>query len=200
MRWDKLIHKQRSQTYNQPAGQESTAQPDMDKLIEQWIRNYGHDLKWLAYSYVKDHSIAEDITQEVFIKAYQKYSSFKENSSEKTWLFKITINLCKDHLKSSYFRRVVRKGADLFKNIPSDYSSPEEYAIDKSDDEELLNHVLQLEKKYREIIILYYFEEFQIKELAPMLAISENTVKTRLRRGRQLLQDRITSEGRSHHE
>ena len=195
-----MIHKQRSQTYNQPAGQESTAQPDMDKLIEQWIRNYGHDLKWLAYSYVKDHSIAEDITQEVFIKAYQKYSSFKENSSEKTWLFKITINLCKDHLKSSYFRRVVRKGADLFKNIPSDYSSPEEYAIDKSDDEELLNHVLQLEKKYREIIILYYFEEFQIKELAPMLAISENTVKTRLRRGRQLLQDRITSEGRSHHE
>ncbi|UOQ44434.1 sigma-70 family RNA polymerase sigma factor [Halobacillus salinarum] len=191
-----MIHKQRLQSY--PKNKETHL--DMDVLIEQWVRDYGHDLKWLAYSYVKDHSIAEDITQEVFIKAYQKYSSFNQNSSVKTWLFKITINLCKDHLKSSYFRRVVKKGADLFRSLPASDESPEQYVIGRSDDEELLNHVLQLENKYREIIVLYYFEEFQIKELAQVLNLSQNTVKTRLRRARQLLQEQLTSEGSSIHE
>ncbi|TGB01904.1 sigma-70 family RNA polymerase sigma factor [Halobacillus salinus] len=194
MRWDKLIHKQRSL----PANHEETA--DMNQRVESWIHNYGHDLKWLAYSYVKDHSLAEDITQEAFIKAYQKFSTFKEQSSEKTWLYKITINLCKDYLKSSYMKRVVKKGAEMFRSLPSDQSTPEEYVVNLSEDEELLQHVLRLESKYREIIILYYFEEFDTKELAEVIQASPNTVKTRLRRARQLLQKQMTSEGGTRNE
>lgn len=187
-----MIHKKRSQSY--------TYEPKMDDMVEEWISDYGHDLKWLAYSYVKDHSIAEDITQETFIKAYQKYPTFRDQSSIKTWLYKININLCKDHLKSSYIRRVVKKGTDLFRSIPSIDGTPEERLIKKSNDEELVDQVLKLEKKYREIIILYYFEEFEIKELAEVLKTSPNTVKTRLRRARQLLQDQLTTEGSSENE
>ncbi|WP_198162686.1 sigma-70 family RNA polymerase sigma factor [Halobacillus mangrovi] len=187
-----MIHKKRSQSY--------TCEPKMDDMVEEWISNYGHDLKWLAYSYVKDHSIAEDITQETFIKAYQKYPTFRDQSSIKTWLYKINVNLCKDHLKSSYIRRVVKKGADLFRSIPAKDGTPEERLIIKSNDEELVDQVLKLEKKYREIIILYYFEEFEIKELAEVLKTSPNTVKTRLRRARQLLQDQLTTEGSSENE
>lgn len=189
-----MIHKQRSL----PVDHEETA--DMNQRVEKWIHNYGHDLKWLAYSYVKDHSLAEDIAQEAFIKAYQKFSTFKEQSSEKTWLYKITINLCKDYLKSSYMKRVVKKGAEMFRSLPSSQSTPEEYIVNLSEDEELLQNVMKLEAKYREIIILYYFEEFDTKELAEVIQSSPNTVKTRLRRARQLLQKQMTSEGGSQNE
>ncbi|WP_226585309.1 sigma-70 family RNA polymerase sigma factor [Halobacillus litoralis] len=185
-----MIHKQSSQSIYEPGEQET-------QRIEKWIDEYGHDLKWLAYSYVKDYALAEDITQETFIKAYQKYDTFKKESSLKTWLYKITINLCKDHLKSSYVRRVVKKGADLFRSIPSPRETPEELVMQKDEDEALLSHVLHLEDIYREIIILYYFEEFDIKDLSHVLNISPNTVKTRLRRARQLLQERLTAEGSS---
>ncbi|WP_164908532.1 sigma-70 family RNA polymerase sigma factor [Halobacillus litoralis] len=189
-----MIRKQRSQP--------STYEPEVqaEKRLEMWIQEYGHDLKWLAYSYVKDYSTAEDITQETFIKAYQKYSTFKQESLIKTWLYKITINLCKDHLKSSYMKRVVRKGAELFRSIPSSKETPEEFLLQKDEDEALLGQVLKLEDKYREIIILYYFEEFDIKDLAQVLNTSPNTVKTRLRRARQLLQERLTAEGSSQSE
>ncbi|MYL51319.1 sigma-70 family RNA polymerase sigma factor [Halobacillus litoralis] len=193
MRWEKLIRNQRSQ---------STYEPDEhgEERLEEWIQEYGHDLKWLAYSYVKDYAIAEDITQETFIKAYQKYASFKKESTIKTWLYKITINLCKDHLKSSYMKRVVKKGTELFRSIPSTKETPEEFVLQQDEDETLLAHVLKLEDKYREIIILYYFEEFDINELANVLNTSPNTIKTRLRRARQLLQERLTSEGSSQSE
>lgn len=184
-----MIHKQGSHT--------QTSLNEYHEEIEQWIHEYGHDLKWLAYSYVKDYSIAEDITQETFIKAYQKYATFKKESTIKTWLYKITINSCKDYLKSSYMKRVVKKGADLFRSIPSPKETPEESLLKQDEDEALIAQVLKLENKYREVIILYYFEEFDIKDLAHVLHISPNTVKTRLRRARQLLQERLTAEGGS---
>lgn len=189
----KIIRKQRTQ---------STYVPEEidEERLEQWIQEYGHDLKWLAYSYVKDYATAEDITQETFIKAYQKYSTFKKESTLKTWLYKITINACKDHLKSSYMKRVIKKGTELFRSIPSTRETPEELIMQRDEDESLLAHVLKLENKYREIIILYYFEEFDIKDLATVLNTSPNTVKTRLRRARQLLQEQLTAEGSSQSE
>ncbi|MFG6150482.1 sigma-70 family RNA polymerase sigma factor [Halobacillus sp. B23F22_1] len=191
MRWDKLIGKDRAENNVE----ESNRSLSVNEKVEEWIHLYSHDLKWLAYSYVKDHAMAEDITQEAFIKAFQKYTNFKQQSSEKTWLYKITINLCKDHLKSSYIKRVLKKGAEAFQSIPSQTETPEQHTLNKSEDEELLEHILTLEDKYREVIVLYYFEEFDVKELAEMLNVSPNTVKTRLRRGRQLLQEQLASEG-----
>ncbi|MCP3029313.1 sigma-70 family RNA polymerase sigma factor [Halobacillus sp. A5] len=191
MRWNRLIGKERTEKDTE----EPKPSPTINEKVEEWIHFYSHDLKWLAYSYVKDHAAAEDLTQETFIKAYQKYASFKQESSEKTWLYKITINLCKDHLKSSYIRRVFKKGAEVFQNIPSQNETPEQHTVNKSEDEELLEHILKLEDKYREVIVLYYFEEFDVKELSDLLNVSPNTVKTRLRRGRQLLQEKLVSEG-----
>ncbi|WP_179134104.1 sigma-70 family RNA polymerase sigma factor [Halobacillus massiliensis] len=188
MRWDKLSGKQ------QPTKDKD--QP-LEIKVEHWIKTYSHDLKWLAFSYVKDHALAEDITQDAFIKAYEKYDTFKKQSSEKTWLYKITINLCKDHLKSSYIRRVFKKGLEAFQQLPSQNETPEQYAIHKSEDEELLEYILMLEDKYREVVILFYFEEFEVKDMAQLLSVSPNTVKTRLRRARQMLQDQLVSEGGS---
>ncbi|WP_217700243.1 sigma-70 family RNA polymerase sigma factor [Halobacillus hunanensis] len=189
-----MISKERTEEPSQKPNH-TQPEPTADELVEEWIHKYSHDLKWLAYSYVKDYSLAEDLTQEAFIKAYEKYSTFKQQSSVKTWLYKITINLCKDHLKSAYIKRVIRKSTEVFRSIPSPQATPEEYTVHKSEDEELLEHVLQLDNKYREIVILYYFEEFEVKDIAQLLQVSTNTIKTRLRRARQLLQEQLTSGG-----
>ncbi|HCM12115.1 MAG TPA: hypothetical protein DHW85_02920, partial [Lachnospiraceae bacterium] len=82
---------------------ENTAAYDIENLI----RQYGNDVLRTAYMYVKDSHTAEDIFQEVFIKVNQKLSTFEGNSSIKTWIIRITINTCKDYLKSAWNRRVI---------------------------------------------------------------------------------------------
>ncbi len=71
------------------------------------MNEYGQEIIWLAYSYVRDKSTAEDLAQNAFLKCYQKIDTFKNDSSIKSWLYRITINCCKDYLKSSYFRRIL---------------------------------------------------------------------------------------------
>ena len=74
--------------------------------LESMMRTYGNDVLRTAYMYVKDIHTAEDIFQEVFIKADRNKESFRGESSVKTWLIRITVNACKDYLKSAYNRRV----------------------------------------------------------------------------------------------
>ena len=74
--------------------------------LESMMRTYGNDVLRTAYMYVKDIHTAEDIFQEVFIKADRNKEGFRGESSVKTWLIRITVNACKDYLKSAYNRRV----------------------------------------------------------------------------------------------
>lgn len=79
---------------------------DIKVEIERLINVYGEDVLRTSYMYLKDRQRAEDAFQEVFLKIYRKYDSFKGNSSEKTWIISITINVCKDLLRSSWLKRV----------------------------------------------------------------------------------------------
>ncbi|WP_051744257.1 hypothetical protein [Halobacillus karajensis] len=88
-------------------------------------------------------------------------------------------------------KRVAKKGGELYKSIPSSRKTPEEFVMQREENQAFIIHSLASEDKSKEIIILYYCEEFDIKDLADL----SNTVKRRLRRGRQLLQERLTSEG-----
>lgn len=182
----------KSQADNNAVSNQVQMSSEQNHLIEQWIKDYRHELKWLAYSYVKDAYTAEDIIQETFIKAYQKYSSLKDQSLVKHWFYKITVNLCKDHLKSAYVKRIVKKGSDLFLQTPSSIDTPEDYMVKKVDQETITVHILALEHKYKEIILLYYFGEFTLHESSEILHISVNTAKTRLRRARHLLRDKMS--------
>ncbi|WP_409290572.1 sigma-70 family RNA polymerase sigma factor [Peribacillus sp. SCS-37] len=152
------------------------------------MKEYGQSVLWLAYSYVKDKSLAEDITQEVFISCYKNLDAFRGDSSIKTWLYRITGNRCKDVLKSWSYRSRKITGA-LFDDHRSDGDSPEAAVLKKMEDRELSVRVLSLPVKYREVIYLYYFEEYSIDQISTLLSISAGTVKTRLHRGRKLLKD-----------
>src|SRR5690606_2035399 len=74
--------------------------------IQQWIDLYGDDVLKIAYMYLRDKSKAEDAFQEVFLRAFRQMDTFRGDSSVKTWLLRITMNVCKDLRRSFWFRRV----------------------------------------------------------------------------------------------
>lgn len=164
--------------------------------IETLIRQYGNDVLRTAYMYVKDIHSAEDIFQDVFIKVNQKLSTFEGNSSIKTWIIRITINTCKDYLKSAWNRRVVPMMDYQEDAIISETDYDE---VESQDTKELIKKsVLSLPEKYKDVVLCVYFQEMSIAEAAKTLQIAEGTAKSRLSRAREklktILEGRISDE------
>lgn len=157
--------------------------------IEALIRDYGNDVLRTAYMYVKDVHTAEDIFQEVFIKVNKNLSTFQGKSSIKTWIIRITINACKDYLKSAYKRRVVpmREYQEDAIVSESDYEE-----VENQDTNYLIKEtILSLPTKYKEMVLCVYYQEMTIAEAAETLGIPEGTAKSRLSRARQRLKDML---------
>lgn len=155
--------------------------------IESLIRQYGNDVLRTAYMYVKDLHTAEDIFQDVFIKVNNKLSTFEGNSSIKTWIIRITINTCKDYLKSAWNRKVTPMMEYQEDAIVSESDYDE---VEKQDTRDLVKKtVLSLPEKYREVVICVYFQDMTITEAAKALGIAEGTAKSRLSRARVRLKE-----------
>lgn len=165
-----------------------------EEKMEAWIDRYGTHLLRLCTLYLKDVALAEDALQDTLIKAWEKYGSFQGRASEKTWLTSIAVNVCKNYLRSPWNRRVnVNDLTQLVGRTEDEFSH-----IDSRMD--VMNAVLALKERYRIVILLYYYEELSVKEMANMLACKEATVLTRLRRAREYLAKAIKREGGSGHE
>ena len=122
----------------------------------------------------------EDIAQNVFIKYMQEKKEFQDFEHKKAWLFRTTINECKMHLR--YYWNSKRT------EFPDELESVSQ---DDSWDTTLLDLVMALPRKYREVIHLFYYEELSIKEISGIIGKKESTIKTNLRRGKQLLKVRL---------
>ncbi|WP_377890781.1 sigma-70 family RNA polymerase sigma factor [Alkalihalobacillus sp. R86527] len=154
--------------------------------LEKAMIDYGDELVRLAYTYVKDSYTAKDLVQNAFIKCYEKIDSFREEATLKTWLYRITINECKDYLKSWGHRKMQVFSFVQDISIGSE-GSAESKVIQQSSNEEIREVVLNLPIKYKEIIFLYFYQSLKIEEIAEVTSLTSNTVKTRLRRGKQKL-------------
>jgi len=128
----------------------------------------------IAISFLGNRHDCEDILQEAFIRLCYKAPVFAGTEDEKRWLIRVTVNLCKNHLKSFWFRN--RTNMDELM----------EY-IQEPEDRELLREVFRLPPIYRTVIYLHYVEGYKISVIANILKISESTVKMRLKRGREKL-------------
>jgi RNA polymerase sigma factor, sigma-70 family len=164
--------------------------------IEALIRQYGNDVLRTAYLYVRDLNTAEDIFQEVFIKVNRNLAAFEGNSSIKTWIIRITINTCKDYLKSAWNKRVVPMMEYQEDMIVSETDYED---VEKKDTRELVRKtVLALPAKYKDVVLCVYFQDMTITEAASALNIAEGTAKSRLSRARQklktILEGRISDE------
>ncbi|WP_282141911.1 sigma-70 family RNA polymerase sigma factor [Cytobacillus oceanisediminis] len=157
-----------------------------DYWLEFIMDEYGERLTKLAYNYVKDWKLAEDIVQDVFISCYRNYDKIDEVISFKSWIYRLAINKSKDVLKSYAFRKVLMNSS-MFALFSSKEMSPEKDLLKRSEEEFLSLCVLSLPVKYREVVTLYYYEECSIEEIQGILGVNHNTIKTRLSRGRMKL-------------
>ena len=159
---------------------------EKDFLLERIMVDYGNELVRLAFYYVKDAEIAKDLVQNTFIKCYKNLESFRFDAQIKTWLYRITINECKDYLKSWHYKMVQIKSF-MNETTKSVIPSAEKTVIEKYNNEEIKDTIFSLPKVYREVVYLYYYDSLTSEEIASVLGISVNTVKTRLRRAKQRL-------------
>ncbi|MGN8644650.1 sigma-70 family RNA polymerase sigma factor [Gracilibacillus sp. HCP3S3_G5_1] len=159
---------------------------EKEQLLEETMINYGDDLTRLAFQYVKDREIAKDMVQNTFIKCYQNLEQFRNEASIKTWLYRITINECKDHLKSWYNRKIQVKNF-LENTLTSLFFSTEDKVMREEEQNTIRDCIFSLPYKYREVIFLYYYKSCTIEEIAIITEVNLNTVKTRLRRAKQRL-------------
>jgi len=151
------------------------------------VDKYKGSIFALAYSKLGNFHDAEDVTQEVFIKAYRKLKTLKNRDNFLAWLYAITSNLCKD-----WFRSRERRFNHEIVEEEIDRISMESYRDDKAC--ELLNDALDsLPDAYRQVLMLYYLGGMDGKEIARFLGTSQNAIMLRLSRARlQLREEMVT--------
>jgi RNA polymerase sigma-70 factor (ECF subfamily) len=151
-----------------------------DEIISQDLERYGDMLLRLAYSYMKNIHDAEDAVQDVFIKLLSNIEIFESEDHKKHWLICVIRNICKNKLKSAWLKKRVEL---------TDMPYYDEYK-----DNNVLNKVLKLPLKYREIIHLYYYEGYTTVEISNIVDRKETTVRSLLSRGRNLLKKELKEE------
>lgn len=139
------------------------------------VNKYADMILRISYMYLKQTQDAEDICQDVFMKLAVKDYQFDAPSAEKAWIIRATINACKDHLRTNFWKRATVLDDD------HDIPAPEE------PESELLPLIMELPKNYRISIYLHYYEGYQVKEIASILGKPDNTVSAYLARGRKKL-------------
>lgn len=145
---------------------------------------YGDTVKRICMIHLKNYADTEDIFQTVFLKYVLKSPEFHSTDHEKAWIIRVTINACRDLLKSFFHSRTLP--------LDSLREKPGEPASDHSD---VLEAVLALPSKYKDVIYLYYYEEYSAEEIGQILRKNKNTVYTLLNRGRQLLRSSLEEVG-----
>ena len=152
-----------------------------ESRLRLYIEKYHGTVFRVAYSYVKNREDAEDIAQEAFLRLYNSDIDFKTDENAKAWLIRVSINLAKDMLKSSW----LKGRTELDRDIP--YENKEESIM--------LDCIHRLKSEYCSVILLYYYEGYSAKEIAEILRISPTLVTTRLSRARKQLKEMLLKEG-----
>lgn len=123
---------------------------------------------------------AEDAVQEVFLRLYMEKKPFESGGHLRRWLIRVSINVCKDALKSPWRKR----------RVPME-AIPDQPVFDRPEERELYQAVMSLPEKYRTVLDLFYYEELSTKEIAALLGLRQSAVTTRLSRAREQLKEHL---------
>jgi len=137
---------------------------------------------------LRDRDVAENLTQDCFLKAYMGRGHFRGDSSLSTWLLKIAMNLVRDHLRSkrmrfwSKTRETALDPIDVSDWVPDGRSSPEAELLARTQVAHVWKAVSRLPEKQRSVFVLRFVEEMELKEIAELTGMNPSTVKTHLYR------------------
>lgn len=151
-----------------------------EQKLTRLVEEHQKSLLDMCYIYLRDRELAEDAVQETFLKAYKSMSSFRGESKEKTWLTKIAINTCRDMKRSAWFIHVNRgiTPEDLPVIASENFN---QNAID------VANAIMQLPDKYKEVILLHYFQEMKMSDIASIIGITTSVVSRRIKKAHEAL-------------
>ena len=158
---------------------EIAADESPKQRLTRLVRQYQTDLLRICYIQLHDTALAEDAVQETYLKAYRSMPAFRGDCSEKTWLMRIAVNVCRDMRRSAWFRYVDRRVT--LDHLPDPVEPVSDASI------ALMQEIMRLPQKYREAVLLYYYEAMTTDEIAQALGIAKSTVSARLEQGRQAL-------------
>lgn len=159
-----------------------------EEAYEELVDTYGNRLLRTCYLILKDKEEAEDVVQETFIKIFQNIPRFREDSGLYTWIYSIALNISRDRLR--------KKKVNLSLEDEWLGENHVEIVAEKNmDREEVREELFAMNILYREVLVLFYFEELSIKEISYLLSEKEGTIKSKLSRGRSLLRKRLLKGG-----
>ncbi|WP_122790461.1 RNA polymerase sigma factor [Intestinibacillus sp. Marseille-P6563] len=147
------------------------------------IERYSDTVRRLCMIHLKNHADTEDIFQTVFLKYVLSSVCFESEEHEKAWFIRVTLNACKDLLKSFFRSHTVSIEEVL-----------EQPAALPEDNREVLQAVLSLPQKYKDVIYLHYYEGYTAPQMSKLLGKNVNTIYTLLTRARQMLKEKLGGE------
>ena len=151
--------------------------------LENLMELYGDEIKRFCTLQLRDPFQAEDAAQDTFVKAWKALDTFRNESSQKTWLMHIAVNTCRDYQRTGWFRHMDRR------IVPEDL--PEQSREDEVPDGEVTEAIRSLPSKLRTMILLRYYEGLSLKETAAAAGISLATAKRQISKANQLLHERL---------
>ena len=155
-----------------------------DDDLRRLVTQYQQDILRMCCAILRDQALAEDATQETFIKAWRGMDQFRGEALEKTWLMRIAINTCRDIQRTSWMRHAERRVP--LDQAPDGYCDPEDILLSDA--------VLRLPRKLKEAVLLYYYQGMTLDDAAQALHISKTSVFSRLKRARAKLHDMLEGE------
>ena len=164
-----------------------------EQLLTEWMDTYGNEILRLCYTYVYSWQTAEDLTQETFIKLYRHYTDFRAEAHIKTYIYAIAINVCKDHISSWKYKKVLISNA--FQPFLKTKETTETAVVLQSEKEQLVAKIEQLAPMSKDVLLLFYYAEYTLQEISEALDLPVNTVKTRLKRAREQLKGLLEDGG-----
>lgn len=154
----------------------------MNDLFTKIYSKYYNDIYRLIYSYTLNKHDSEDILQLTFIKLYKNINKFNNSNDDvKKWLIRVAINNSKNHLKNFWKRRcIIQENFETYGSL--------------NIEDNLLEFISLLSKKYRISLYLYFYEGYSINEISKLMNVPESTVKTRLKRGKEKLKKEMEND------
>ena len=166
---------------------------DRDAVLSRLMTDHGDSVLRVCYLYLKDYALAQDVTQTAFMKAWEALARPSAATKglfaipgeqdviphQRAWMMRIAINACKNMLKSRTYRLYAR--ATPLDQLPEPGYCPE------PPDDTVLQAVLSLKEKYREVVVLHYYQQMPLPDVAHALRLPQATVRTRLHRAKKLL-------------
>lgn len=161
------------------AQDKETQQQQVERIVE----TYSTMLLRVAVNQLGNQTEAEDIVQKVFLKLLKTKQEFQSSEHEKAWLLRVTINECKDLLRSSPYK----KRAELNEAV----ELPAEKELPDGESFEILDAIQKLPEKYKSVIYLFYYEGYTTVEIADILQSRKGTVESQLSRAREKLKEEL---------